>query len=174
YRDDVVHASRTRYGRIRAEVEAGVNKKQLDFAPPPKKEKERRDGGSTYGSRPRDNFPPRDPGRAPRDVLPRRDIQPARPPVTAPSRDDTQRDALRAALAAVKPPQPEVAPAAPSRSPAEILRDRLAHKAAPDVRPQQPNQNQQARPAAPRPEKHNGEISREELEKVLNGGEHES
>jgi len=37
YRDDCVNASRAMYGRARAEIEAAVNQKQLDFAPPPKK-----------------------------------------------------------------------------------------------------------------------------------------
>src|SRR3989339_1140555 len=51
YRDDVVRTSRELYGRSRAEIEASVNQKQLDFQPPPKEKKEREK--SAYGSRPR-------------------------------------------------------------------------------------------------------------------------
>src|SRR3990167_5056705 len=51
YRDDCVRNSRELYGRARADIEAAVNQKQLDFQPPPKEKKEREK--STYGSRPR-------------------------------------------------------------------------------------------------------------------------
>ena len=51
YRDDCVRTSRELYGRARAEIEAAVNQKQLDFQPPPKEKKEREK--SAYGSRPR-------------------------------------------------------------------------------------------------------------------------
>lgn len=41
YREDVVNNSRAQYGRPRADVEALVVQRQADFAPPPKKEKEK-------------------------------------------------------------------------------------------------------------------------------------
>lgn len=39
YRDDVIRNSRAEFGRARAEIEAGVNKRQLEFVQPPKPKK---------------------------------------------------------------------------------------------------------------------------------------
>src|SRR5207249_2408416 len=96
YRDDCVRASREVNGRPRAQIEAAVNQKQLEFQPPPKKERDRRDdrprGGlsAQAGDFPRRDgprgggFPPRDatPGRSPRDVLGSRESVPVRPAIT--------------------------------------------------------------------------------------------
>ena len=193
YRNDVVQSSRDQYGRVRAEVEAGVNKKQQDFAPPPKKEKEprsdwqrggeKKDYGNRPSDRPRNDYAPRDEGRAPRsaaagprDFLPRRDFAPAAP-MRAP--EEVQRSALRSALAAVQPqapqPTPTISPAPVQRSPADILREKFKAKTPPASVVQQiprptpipaltPNVPQEP----PRPRTSN-EISREELERVLRG-----
>lgn len=48
YRNDVVTSSRALYGRIRAEIEAGIYKKQSDFAMPPKEKKN--NGGANAGN----------------------------------------------------------------------------------------------------------------------------
>lgn len=45
YRDDVITHSRAMFGRPRADIEVVINKKQIDFAPPPKKEKSRSPNG---------------------------------------------------------------------------------------------------------------------------------
>jgi len=146
YRDDCVRTSRELYGRARAEIEAAVNQKQLDFQPPPKEKKEREK--SAYGSRPRasDTAPRPAAPAAPRGFAtntPREDHGPR--PVPAPgghevhaassrpsSSEAEQRSALRAAIAQA---QPNVAEApvhsAPIRSPADILRERRAAKQTP-------------------------------------------
>ena len=50
YRDDVITHSRAMFGRPRSEMEALLNKKQIDFAPPPKSA--RTTGGAQSGGRP--------------------------------------------------------------------------------------------------------------------------
>ena len=145
YRDDCVRSSREQYGRARAEVEATVNQKQLDFQPPPKEKKEREK--SSYGSRPRaSDAAPRPPaGAAPRGQAmsaPHEDRGPRTAPAPAPvgheaqsapsrshSSEAEQRSALRAAIAQAQPKIAEApARAAPVRSPADILRERRAAK----------------------------------------------
>ena len=172
YRDDCVRTSRELYGRSRAEVEAAVNQKQLDFQPPPKEKKEREK--STYGSRPRaSDAAPRPAQDGPRGFAasPQHSLAPKsggfEPRPAALSRsappEVEQRSALRAAIAQARPPEAP-AHAAPIRSPADILRERRAQKPSPpardsgDVRPPsagansgaQQNPQQAARPA-PRP-----------------------
>jgi energy-coupling factor transporter ATP-binding protein EcfA2 len=75
YRDDVVEASRAKYGRLRADVEAYVTTKQLEFVAPPREKKPRKyegSGGGGQGSAPR-RFdappPPRDQGKEPRTLI---------------------------------------------------------------------------------------------------------
>ena len=171
YRDDCVRNSRELYGRARADIEAAVNQKQLDFQPPPKEKKEREK--SSYGSRPRasDTAPrpapdaasrgfaasPQPERRAPKSVPTSSGFEPQPRPVTrTPSPEAEQRSALRAAIAQAQPKTVE-APvlSAPMRSPADILRERRAAKqqTAPSgtVRPAHiQNPQSQARPA-PRP-----------------------
>ena len=93
YRDDVISRSRALYGRVRADIEAAVNQKQLDFAPPKKIVRTEGSGRTTGGSggrpvRPGDgsrSFAPRsDP---PRNTFPRREESP-RP--TAPAQNAWQ------------------------------------------------------------------------------------
>ena len=178
YRNDVIQSSRDQYGRDRATVEAGVNRRQFEFAPPPKKEKDnrdRRDAPRSFssGSAPRRDFQAREESRAPADVL--RERRPPAPSVQSAvpstSQGDPGRGALRAAIAAAKP-EP-VAPAAPVRSPAEILREKMSRKA-PAPQATHMSAPQQKVPPAPayRPEEEkqpSNEVSREELERVLRG-----
>lgn len=143
YRDDCVRTSRELYGRSRAEIEASVNQKQLDFQPPPKEKKEREK--STYGSRPRasDTAPRPSAAAAPRGFAtnaPREEHAPRPAPVStaseprvAPSRPSSseadQRSALRTAIAQAQPKAVEApVQSAPIRSPADILRERHAAK----------------------------------------------
>ncbi|MBI5458028.1 type IV secretion system DNA-binding domain-containing protein [Candidatus Kaiserbacteria bacterium] len=159
YRDDCIQSSRELYGRARAEIEAAVNQKQLDFQALPKEKKEREK--STYGSRPRpSNAAPRGfvadrPREAPavrKEPLPASpnsadryathtptaspEVGPSRPPrfgeAGRSGAEAEQRSALRAAIAQARPATPE-APvhSAPIRSPADILRERRAMKQQP-------------------------------------------
>ena len=136
YRDDVIRMSRETNGRPRADVEALIHKKQEDFAPLPKKERSDRPGDSRGGrdgrfggggdGRRRDGPPPaprREGGFAPAHAERRRDGDgpPARI-ITA----ESQRSALRAALAAVQ--SPSVPNPASQRSPADVLRERAAQR----------------------------------------------
>ena len=150
YRDDVVRNSREIYSRPRAEMEALVAKRQRDFAPPPKadnrsgqfsggrdgnqgrfRDRERRapQGGNTQSRvnevrreetpRPRIESDSRFENRArDRERLPRPEGETPRP--------EGQRQALRAAITAAKPPSTPGS----SRSPADILREKLARKVA--------------------------------------------
>jgi energy-coupling factor transporter ATP-binding protein EcfA2 len=191
YRDDCVRQSRALYARPRAEIEAIVNKRQTEFAPPPKEKREKREG-STYGSRPRSESvapppPPRDVPPAPPEpqkVAPKESV--VRPPHThPPTRDAGQRSALREALAQVKATQPEnSANAGHVRSPADILRERLArgqstaerlaHKPVHGGHMKKP-EVPHAHPQPPQRETGNDEISNEELRRVLQGGtDHEN
>jgi len=198
YRDDVVKRSRALYGRVRAEVEAAVNKKQLDFAPPPKKPADRRPSDDrrprndrfarpsapvtpyeqhmNRGEQHRDDYrsnqqPPR--RDFPRTDFPRRDIQ--RPPA-APAPDP--RNALRAAIQSARTEVPHfdrtgATPTQPVRSPADVLRARQAARTVQNPQPQQHNVHPQApaRGGVPQTKaaRGDGEVPHEFLEKVLNG-----
>jgi hypothetical protein len=142
YRDDCVSNSRAQYSRPRSEMEAMINKRQQDFAPPQSQKKdrpgERRESG---GSRPpvRTGAPQR-PFRtdAPRSP------SPGGPPnlVRTSVQGAEQRSALRAAIEAAAPVnvrvnvvqmtkvQNEVRPASALRSPADVLREKRAMKSA--------------------------------------------
>lgn len=193
YRDDCISSSRSRYGRPRAQVEAGVNKKQLEFQPPPKVKKDRPD-------RP---FMPRDrataseyapPPSAAHGVPPayartRDDRAPARfaPAVPAHADPPRGRDALRAAIAAAAPLKREEPPPAQYRSPADILRDRMTRKgegraASVSAEPPRPAPfpNPQPRSEAPpprsetrdtKPDEDSTEIAPETLRRILRGEE---
>lgn len=211
YRNDVVQSSRELYGRTRSEVEATINRKQLDFQPPPRPEKSRsgppqRFGGGQNGSQGGHNFQrPRPEERRPEYVRPA-------PPQQKPKEIEAvpQRNALRDAIDAAKQ---TIAPIQ-SKSPADILREKMAQKnsqKAPPPPPPPPIKHEthiqniqhthhqhtehkhhtevrieQPRPAPPpqkAPEKSfkaaaedalakqplPEEVSKEELEKVLNG-----
>jgi hypothetical protein len=124
YRDDIVRHSREAYGRSRADIEAATNKRQAEFVPP-KEEKKRRP--PAFGGAP-SSSPRRDEGfRAPRPS--------AFAPRAEASRQSEveKRGALRDAIAAARPPeQPQAA--GPARSPAEVMREKMAAKATKAVR----------------------------------------
>jgi hypothetical protein len=197
YRDDAVTNSRMKYGRERAQVEAVIGQKQLDFVQPPKEKKENK---YSYGTRPRDESPvrppapPPAPAREPRDVL--REQRPREVPRSAPSstpRDfipaashppreeanrNTLRDAIEKARAAVPSP---TAPSAPVRSPADILREKRGPRP-PQKDPAHPPRPQAAAVHKPEPSRpktevpqhggadsHDGEVSHRVLQQVING-----
>ena len=151
YRDDCVRTSRELYGRSRAEIEASVNQKQLDFQPPPKEKKEREK--SAYGSRPRasdtvsrpaasagargfaTNAPREDSGPRPVPASGGHEVRSASSRPASSEADSSrrssseaeQRSALRAAIAQAQPKVAEApAHAATVRSPADVLRERRA------------------------------------------------
>ena len=137
YRDDVVQESRRTYGRERASVEELIRHKQSEFAPIVKKRDDRPAG--------RDGRSSRDDGRerhdAPRHFPPsppRESVQVASTPARI-IKVDNQRDALRSAIAAATPAT------AQQRSPADILREKLARKMGPPA-----VQNAPATMSAPR------------------------
>jgi len=186
YRDDCVRMSRELYGRPRAEIEAAVNKKQLDFAPPSRKEKGSREG-STYGTRPRETPPALRPTSAPSERsggLPPRP-QPARLHTQSSggasqhSPESEQRNALRAAIAQARPPMAEnPVSAGQIRSPADILRERRAVKLASSLEsagsPRNPQPPSTPMPHAPvsrdtAPHERSGEVAPDVLQRILHG-----
>ncbi len=176
YRDDVVTNSRAQYGRVRVDVEAVTNNKQLEFIAPPKEKKERK--GSAYGTRPRDE------GTEPRAVLARavavtqspplsqsravfapRDTAHAPAPVVRAEREKVERNSLRDAIEKARAEgiaKSTAAPIAmPTRSPIDVLREKREQKRE-QPRPQTvqqmhraPREQQAARDAfVPRSEPH--------------------
>ncbi|MDR3570869.1 MAG: type IV secretion system DNA-binding domain-containing protein [Candidatus Pacebacteria bacterium] len=115
YRNDVVTFSRATFGRTRAEVEAAIGKKQLEFIPPPREEKRKRPPilGGGFTPRPSSNSQ-----GAPREAAP---TAPASAPIAKPNPDE-QRGALRAAIQSARTETSASAP--PARSPLEILREK--------------------------------------------------
>jgi energy-coupling factor transporter ATP-binding protein EcfA2 len=190
YRDDVITHSREQFGRTRAEVEAAINKKQSDFVAPPREKKEHR--GSTYGTRPREESPrPTAPVvQAARPIetaqrAPRTDWSPAvparqdtaRPPVAA--REEQGRNTLRDAIAKAK--AEGVTAAVPTRSPADMLREKQGSRPQPQhaaPRPLNPHKAPQQPPAKPASHTEapsptdapgQGEVSHRVLQQVING-----
>jgi len=190
YRDDVIRNSRSTYSRPRSEIESLVVKRQQDFAPPPKVP---RTGG------PMTRRPDQDRGRGGQgDFVPRQRSDRPRQEFSQPSNtahpsvrehpfaNPDQRGALRAAIAAARPPEHQAAASAETRSPADILRQRHANK---EERTHTVGEEAPLRPATAAPaafEKTDGgrkseadsrearmpgEVSNEELQRVLNGGE---
>ena len=205
YRDDVIRNSRDQFGRTRAEIEASVNKRQLEFVPPPKPKK-----NNNYGSRPREagnvrvsgNSRPRpDAERAgiqeppatfagnqreefpsaargpvrnnfnnsqfPNQTAPRFQQSPSRPRESPQNgKGEAERSALRTAIdhatkaTGALPPQ--------TKSPAEILRERMGKKA-----PNVPNRPQIDKTKGVLPERGNEEVSPDVLESILHGKDSE-
>lgn len=144
YREDVIVHSRTAYAASRADVEKNVSDRQLEFAPPPKKEKDKsfdRDrprgnwsgpgGGDRYDG-PRAPRPASPPPReqqslTPRDVLRAQPPVPPRPEAPRPSHVSAPgaapvadlRSSLRAAIQSARatPPVVPIVPAAPISAP---------------------------------------------------------
>lgn len=154
YRDDVITASRSSFGRPRIEVEDVITKKQQEFIPPPKEKKEKRFGPGTGGPR-------RDEGKEPRAVfaqmaeqrapsqpvpsqkstaspVPVRSSQPNDAPRSQPEAGrNSLRDAIERAKAGTQPqdpPTPARAPVAPAhvpqpaRTPLEVMREKREQK----------------------------------------------
>ncbi len=173
YRDDVVTNSRAGYGRIRADVEAVTNQKQMEFIPPPKEKKERK--GSAYGTRPRDESESRfstPPGREPREVLaaaraltahitPVSSAAPAESPegrrnpwTSAPraapvraQKEVVERNSLREAIEKARAEgatKGASVPATPNRSPIDVLREKREQKQQREPRPQPQERREQA------------------------------
>jgi len=175
YHDDVIRYSRAQYSRPRAEIEALVAKRQKDFAPSPKAPR----GGGPSARKP-------DHGRgSPTISLPQ---NPGRPSVREHPFAGGEHGALRAALAAASPAEGGHASVpSPVRSPADILRQRRAAKEErmrTEVHVPQPQAVAAAAPATPvRPQpsassfatvrspvdEESGEVSHEELLKILKG-----
>ena len=168
-------------------MEAIVVKRQKDFAPPPKAEKPRSGGGAFQ--RDRDGRPQggmsggrRDGFARPRqDAPPRPEFRPERVqerhiertiPARVAEAPESQRSALRAAITAAQP-----ALASSPRSPADMLRERLARKASgggsakPEMKRGESPPEQKASPRKPdaREKGREDEISPEALQKVLRG-----
>ncbi|MCE9541564.1 type IV secretion system DNA-binding domain-containing protein [Candidatus Kaiserbacteria bacterium] len=200
YRDDAVSGSRDKYGRNRAAVEAEIQRKQVEFVPPPKEKKERKD---SYGTRPRDEsqnrFTAPSPGREPRTVLAARQSDSPRPaeqsqapnawtapaasprtPIQprAPRPEPDERNSLRAAIEKARAER-IASPAAPSRSPADILREKREqkHTTKPHAAPREPSpgrpphaegrESEQAQPQKTAHDKRDGEIAHATLREVL-------
>ncbi|MCR4325627.1 MAG: type IV secretion system DNA-binding domain-containing protein [Patescibacteria group bacterium] len=159
FRDDVVSASRDKYGRRRADMEALIIKKQGDFASTPRAgvssgrgRDSRGRGGhpSGRGGDDRRTGPPRvgaperrSPPDRPRfpNSSDRRTGPPAR--IITP---EGQRGALRAALAAASPAAVPAPAPPPARSPADILRERMARKESGPSAPRSGQSDEQRRP----------------------------
>jgi len=178
YRDDVIRATREKYGRTREDVAAMIAKRQQDFAPPPAAPKAPRDdrrpsGGSSGGSSsggPRDrqyDAPRRD---VPRQAAPSpRTEQPRPAPAPTPAhtftpaverariepreerveKGDDERQ--RSSLRDAILSARHISKQGETRSPAEILRARLQSKP-PQAEPRVAPTPQPARPPRPRVE----------------------
>jgi energy-coupling factor transporter ATP-binding protein EcfA2 len=139
YRDDVIRASRETFGRSRDEMESLIQKKQLDFAPPARKDRPDRvperspnngggnhSGGSGHFGNRDNRSTHTDQSTRPPSFTPHRIATPSEHHPEQPARiipADNQRSALRNAIAAAKPPATVA-----TKSPADILRERLASK----------------------------------------------
>jgi hypothetical protein len=170
YREDVIHHTRQAFAKHRSEVEAIIGKRQEEFAPPPKapaRERERypREGGNgNTHHRPEPRSEPR------REERPRQERPPE--PVRPPEPQADPRSALRDAIASVQK-RPDT-PARESRSPAEIMRSRLARRMArhaDDAPPEFPKAAQPPRSVRPEatPAARREEIATEDLKKILTG-----
>lgn len=159
YRDDVIRATREVYGKSRAEIERIISKRQLDFAPPPPKPKERRDerpdrrDDRPRDQRPRDEFRPREERPVQRHAEPRVE-KPQSPPPAAPQQN---KNALREAILSARGGEPANA------SPVDVLRARMQGKTERKTGERSESQPEPARTQA------REEISPDDLRKILNG-----
>ena len=156
YRDDVVTHSRALYGRVRADVEKDIAQKQVDFAPPVKqarpagagpsqsnwKDKRPSDGGGSRPPMPSSSnaAPPRPPQSLGSDPRPREvprfedhrvsHTDAPREPQRSEQSPNTP-NTLRAAIEAARGVSTAVSTVAgPTRSPADILRERTVSRSA--------------------------------------------
>ena len=207
YRDDVIRSSREQYSRSRVDMEAFIMRQQKEFAPPPKQDKKRfqeqagggrREGGggrfhSGGGGSVRHEEKERPqyrPGSAGIRDIHYRDTNPQPPLSPHPETGSPPgRSALRAAIAAARPP--DSTRGSTGRSPADILREKKAAKmtytnpqtsrpstaAAPNVRDNASNEQSGLPTEAQNHQKNGavhasaqaGEVSPEVLARVLRG-----
>lgn len=179
YKDDVIRNSRAQYSRPRAEIEAIVTQRQKDFASVSGKQKRGVGNQRSFqggGASGHVASPPIMQGGSSKDGGVRE-----RP--FAETRVQPDAAALRAALAAAQPAS-ERQVLVPTRTPAEILREKLARKARaaaavdqaqkaegepmhhPEKRREEPAFASVAPPASLGTE---GEVTYEELQKILKG-----
>lgn len=162
YREDVVRSTREKYAKSRAEIERIISKRQLDFAPPAPKPKERRDdrpeprrddARRDVPQRPREELRPRD--ERPQPPMPR--AEPPRPrEQSAPP--PNQRNALRDAILSARDA------GVTGTSPADVLRTRMQGKAEKKEVP-----HPTPEPVAVQAPSQPAEISPDDLRKILNG-----
>lgn len=166
YRDDVIVRSRMTYGQPRAQVEAMVSKRQRDFAPPPRHVAVSRERNKLSSNQPR--FTSQD-DRAVQQLRTHNLKHPSFSSGRAQTGGVNNRSALREAIAAARSTQVSLADGATTaRSPADILRERVSKRehvsqksATRDTEPLSPTREETRR--------NNGEISSEELQKILRG-----
>jgi hypothetical protein len=183
YRDDVISRSRERYGRRRGDIELQIKKRQEEFPMPEKKKKERSNFVPAQNS---GSFAPRrQEERGSDSFRPRSDASRSYASTPKPSEADS-RNSLKAAIekARAEGASGTSAPDRPSRSPADIMRDKKGSRPQ-SSRPQQQSPRMESRqsqqphapkPAAPKPapaahqhHAYDGEISPHVLQQVING-----
>lgn len=112
YRNDIIVSSRALFGRARADVEAAINRKQMEFIAPPREKKERR-GDFRPSAGPVRGVEPRAAMRTESDRS-QRDERPAAPG------EVQSRNSLKDAIEKAR----GSAPAVLQKSPADLLRER--------------------------------------------------
>lgn len=122
YRNDIIEGSRSGFGRPRADVEAAINKKQMEFIPPPKEKKERR--GAFVPAGPNRGLEPRAVFRTESDRTQHAPVPAAPPHDVREVRDAQNRNSLKEAIEKARGP----APSAPMKSPADLLREKRNSK----------------------------------------------
>jgi hypothetical protein len=180
YRDDVITRSRERYGRRRSDIEMQIKKRQEEFPMPEKKKKERSNftpasGGGAYSGA----FPARrESERGADGFRPRPEaLRTAQEAVRSQKRNEAdERNSLKAAIEKARA---EGIASAPSRSPADIMREKKGSRPQAPRREQPQQTHAQPReqtaaaskpaPKAHEPHAHDGEVSPHVLQQVING-----
>lgn len=208
YREDVIHHTRHVYAKHRSEVEAIIGKRQEEFAPAPKAARDTREARPSHGTngngngngnssvrpyaprphssdRPRSDAPRPAPAPERPQSRPEPISQPAPAPVSSAPRAQPvdQRSALRDAIASVQKQSHEKS-RGEIRSPADIIRERKAHRESRqnESRPrtqasQEDEEGINEVPSKPRETPRarrieREEVSTEDLRKILTGGDH--
>lgn len=177
YRDDVIRATREHFTKTRVEVEKIISTRQLDFAPPPVKPKDRRDERPRQ-DRPREpmrDAPQQAPMNQPVERPQLRDNPPLRPREDRPIQHRNQseerpqhspylsKNALRDAILSAR------TAGVTGSSPADLLRARM--KGAGDTKNESVPEKElvQKEPTKARVDAPRNEISPDDLRKILNG-----
>lgn len=178
FRDDVIRNSRAQYARSRAEIEAYVNRRQLEFVPPPQKPKPKREYDARRPPAPRreEYHPPMNRPAPPIQSAPPSYAPPSavQPPVRDGAGAADHRFMLRDAIDKARQSKGATEQ---TRSPADILRERSTQKrhesTPPSPRPLQQNENRDQKPRSEpaRESGTDGDISTEALRRVLHGRE---